>query len=166
MLPEDRKRQGIIKLMSVIQNTTLPVLRKYSRPLVREKRRFADVDRFAHAINLRPMDIRRDMALFSGGNQQKGILMKWLCAGSSILIFDEPTRGIDVGAKGEIYQLIRGLAERGISIILVSSELPEILKISDRVMVMRNGKRTAMLNNDGLTEEEIMQYAAHSDEKE
>ncbi len=165
MLPEDRKRQGIIKLMSVMQNATLPVLRKYARPFIRESQRAADVGRFARAVNLSPPDIRRDIGKFSGGNQQKGILIKWLCAGSSILIFDEPTRGIDVGAKGEIYALMRTLVERGVSIILVSSELPEILRMSDRVMVMRSGELTAMLDNDGLTEEDVMTYAALTGEK-
>ncbi|MCC8179947.1 MAG: sugar ABC transporter ATP-binding protein [Planctomycetes bacterium] len=165
MLPEDRKRQGIIKLMSVIQNASLPVLKKYAKPLIRESRRATDVGRFAKAVNLSPPDVRREIGKFSGGNQQKGILIKWLCAGSSILVFDEPTRGIDVGAKGEIYDLMRTLADRGVSIILVSSELPEILRMSDRVMVMRGGERTAMLDNDNLTEEEIMKYAAFSGRK-
>ncbi len=166
MLPEDRKRQGIVKWMSVIQNASLPVLNKYAKPFIRESRRASDVGRFAKAVNLSPPDVRRAIGKFSGGNQQKGILIKWLCAESSILIFDEPTRGIDVGAKGEIYDLMRTLADRGASIILVSSELPEILRMSDKVMVMRGGERTAILDNNGLTEEDIMKYAAFSGEKE
>jgi len=96
----------------------------------------------------------------SGGNQQKIVIAKWLGAESEILIFDEPTRGIDVGAKSEIYRLIRNLAEQGKSIILISSELPEILALSDRVMVFRDGAISAELeNNELLTEEEVLKYA-------
>ena len=96
-------------------------------------------------MSLRPLDIDRPINLFSGGNQQKAIIARWLMAEADVLIFDEPTRGIDVGAKAEIYRLIEGLAEQGRSIIVVSSELPEILRVSDRVLVMRRGVAEGVL---------------------
>ena len=94
-----------------------------------------------------------------GGNQQKVVLAKWVLADCDILIVDEPTRGIDVGAKAEVYQALRDLATQGKAIIMVSSELPEILGVSDRIVVMCEGKVTAELQNDNLTEEDVIKYA-------
>ena len=118
-----------------------------------------EVDEIAKSVNLRPHDIDRAIRLFSGGNQQKAILCRWLMAGSDILVFDEPTRGIDVGAKGEIYKLIESLAAAGRSIIVVSSELPEVLRLSDNVIVMRAGAMAGYLTRRELSEESIMSLA-------
>jgi ribose transport system ATP-binding protein len=117
------------------------------------------VDEHARSVNLRPHNIDRAIRLFSGGNQQKAILCRWLMAGSDILVFDEPTRGIDVGAKGEIYNLIEKLAEQGRSIMVVSSELPEIFRLCDNVIVMRGGEMVGKLPRQELNEESVMGLA-------
>jgi ribose transport system ATP-binding protein len=110
-------------------------------------------------VHLRPPDIRREIRLFSGGNQQKAIICRWLYAQASILLFDEPTRGVDVGAKQEIYEVMEQLAEAGNAVVVVSSELDEILRVSDRVLVMRAGDPPTLLNREELSEERIMQHA-------
>ena len=124
------------------------------------------VDRLTESVSLRPADIDRPIRLFSGGNQQKAIICRWIMAGSEILIFDEPTRGIDVGAKAEIYRLINDLAAEGHAIIVVSSELPEILRLADRVLVMRRGAVEATLERANLSEEIIMQNAISGNQNE
>jgi ribose transport system ATP-binding protein len=160
LLPEERKKEGIIPLRSIVANVSLPRLGPFTRlGLIRKKVVRESVNRLTESVSLRPRDIDRPIRLFSGGNQQKAILCRWLMARSEILIFDEPTRGIDVGAKGEIYQLIDGLAAEGRSIIVVSSELPEILRLADRVLVMRRGMAEAILPRSDLSEETIMRYA-------
>jgi ribose transport system ATP-binding protein len=110
-------------------------------------------------VNLRPFLLDRPIRLFSGGNQQKAIIARWLAAGSKILLFDEPTRGIDVGAKSEIYNLIEELACEGHSVVVVSSELPEVMRVSDRVLVMREGTVVAELQREELTEQAIVSHA-------
>jgi ribose transport system ATP-binding protein len=160
MLPEDRKKSGIIPLLPVLSNTSLPVIQKYA-PFgwVANGRRRADVTRLAEQVNLRPRNIDRPIRYFSGGNQQKAILSRWLNANSEILIFDEPTRGIDVGAKQEIYHLMEALAQQGKAILMVSSELPEVLRLSDRVLVMSAGRAAAILERAQANEETIMRHA-------
>jgi ribose transport system ATP-binding protein len=160
LLPEDRKKEGIIPLRSVAVNTSIPSFHRLTRfGVINAGRLKHDVDGFARNVNLRPHDIDRAIRLFSGGNQQKAILSRWLMAGSDILVFDEPTRGIDVGAKGEIYKLIEALAAAGRSIIFVSSELPEVLRLADNVIVMRAGAMAGYLARRELSEEAIMSLA-------
>lgn len=160
LLPEDRKKEGIIPLRSVTANAALPSYSKLTRfGLIRSADRRQQVNAHAKSVNLRPPNIDRAIRLFSGGNQQKAILCRWLMAGSEILVFDEPTRGIDVGAKGEIYRLIETLAEQGRSIIVVSSELPEVLRLCDNVVVMRAGEMAGQLKRSELSEENIMGLA-------
>jgi ribose transport system ATP-binding protein len=160
LLPEDRKKEGIIPLRSVAINAALPSYRKLtSVGFIKTTQLAKRVNELAQNVNLRPHDIERAIRLFSGGNQQKAILCRWLMAGSDILVFDEPTRGIDVGAKGEIYKLIESLAAAGRAIIVVSSELPEILRLSDNVIVMRNGAMAGRLARKDLTEEAVMSLA-------
>jgi ribose transport system ATP-binding protein len=160
LLPEERKKDGIVPLRSITSNVSLPVLGRERRfGLIDGKDVRLKVTALTKSVSLRPADISRAIRLFSGGNQQKAILCRWLMAQSQILIFDEPTRGIDVGAKGEIYRLIDELAEQGRSIIVVSSELPEVLRLSDRVLVMRRGAAEGVLERDQLSEESIMQLA-------
>ena len=161
LLPEERKREGIVPLRSAIANaalTSLPVFGR--RGWIDGRRLRARVTTILQSLQLRPFDLDRPIRLFSGGNQQKIIIARWLLAGVEILLLDEPTRGVDVGAKQEIYRVIRALAGDGKAVIVVSSELPEILQISDRVLVMRNGRVTAELDRSELSEETIMQYAA------
>lgn len=160
LLPEERKREGIVPLASVAINMALPSLNKFaSTGVVRHAKVRGKANELMKRVNLRPFQIDRPIRLFSGGNQQKAIIARWLAAGSDILLFDEPTRGIDVGAKAEIYHLIEELAAEGKSIIVVSSELPEVIRLSDRVLIMRNGKVAAALERDQLSEQAIVSHA-------
>ena len=160
LVPEERKRDGIVPQRSVANNVALPSMRRFApRALVRgrELRRVASA--ILSGINLRPFQLDRPIRLFSGGNQQKAIIARWIAAGSQILLFDEPTRGIDIGAKAEIYGLIERLAAEGKAIIVVSSELPEIIRLADRVLVMRQGRIAAELGRDTLSEQAIVAHA-------
>ncbi len=160
LLPEERKKDGIIPLRSVVSNIALPRFSFLTRlGLVKTKELRVTVDQLSKSVSLRPHDIDRQIRLFSGGNQQKAIICRWLMAKSEILIFDEPTRGIDVGAKSEIYRLIDRLAEGGCAIIVVSSELPEIIRLADNVLVMRRGAAEAILPRSEISEQTILNYA-------
>ncbi len=160
LCPEERKREGIIPLRSVTVNLGLPSLGRFaSMGLVNKRKLDHAAERHLKSVGLRPFMPDRPIRLFSGGNQQKGIIARWLAAHSQILLFDEPTRGIDVGAKSEIHHLIERLASEGHSIIVVSSELPEVIRLSDRVLVMREGELAAELSSDGLTEQAIVAHA-------
>jgi ribose transport system ATP-binding protein len=160
LLPEDRKKEGIVPLRSVRSNAAMPSYRTFApRGIVQTQRLKAETLKYAKRVNLRPVDTERRIMLFSGGNQQKAILMRWLMAQARVMIFDEPTRGIDVGAKEEIYQLIEQLAADGHSIIVVSSELSEILRVSDRILVMKAGAAAGVLNRDQANQENIMALA-------
>jgi ribose transport system ATP-binding protein len=160
LLPEERKKDGILPLRSILSNVVLPRLPFLTRfGLLRRRAMSVQVAALARSVSMRPPDIDRAIRLFSGGNQQKAIICRWLMAEAEVLIFDEPTRGIDVGAKAEIYRLIENLAEEGRSIIVVSSELPEILRVSDRVLVMRRGAAEGELSRAEATEEHIMRLA-------
>lgn len=160
LCPEERKREGIIPLRSMTSNLGLPSLGRYTSGGLIVRRRLDTVaEQHLKGVNLRPFLPDRPIRLFSGGNQQKGIIARWLAANSQILLFDEPTRGIDVGAKSEIHALIERLASEGHSIIVVSSELPEVIRLSDRVLVMREGELAAELSSDGLTEQAIVAHA-------
>lgn len=163
LLPEDRKKQGIINLLSVLANASLPILHRLSRAgWIQQRKRRTVVKSVVERVNLRPPNVDRAIQYFSGGNQQKAIIARWLCANADILIFDEPTRGIDVGAKQEVYAMMEQLAESGKAILMVSSELPEVLRLSDRVLVIRDGQLMTTLNRDELSEEVIMRYATAS----
>lgn len=160
LAPEDRKREAIIPIRPVIMNVALPILGKLSIVgIINRKATYALVETLVRRMKLRPPSLEREIRLLSGGNQQKAIISRLLAADVDLLIFDEPTRGIDVGAKEEIYGLIEMLAEAGKSIIVVSSELPEILRLADRVLVMRAGQIGAELRKEELTEEVILYHA-------
>jgi ribose transport system ATP-binding protein len=119
----------------------------------------ADSTDILRRVALRPMQIDREIRKFSGGNQQKAIIARWLMADCDVIILDEPTRGIDVGAKQEVYDLIDALARAGKAIVVVSSELPEIIRLSDRVMVVREGRNAAVLDAAELSEKRILEFA-------
>ncbi|PCK85340.1 ABC transporter [Rhizobium sophoriradicis] len=160
LLPEERKREGIIPGRSVTSNMALPSMARFSKAgIINHRKLKRTAEDLLNRVNLRPFQLDRQIKLFSGGNQQKAIIARWLAAGSRILLFDEPTRGIDVGAKSEIYHLIEGLAADGHCVIVVSSELPEVLRVSDRVLVMRDGAIAAELGRDQLSEETIVSHA-------
>jgi len=160
-LSEDRKRYGLALSMDVETNIVLATFRKFLRAFGR-----VDVGRTRSAaqqrverLAIKTPSIRQKVRNLSGGNQQKVVIAKWLTADTDILIFDEPTRGIDVGAKSEIYHLLNELAHQGKAIIMISSELPEILRMSHRILVMCEGRITGELSGAGATQEQIMTYA-------
>ncbi|WP_025123785.1 MULTISPECIES: sugar ABC transporter ATP-binding protein [unclassified Serratia (in: enterobacteria)] len=160
LVPEDRKKEGIIKERAVKMNMALPSMSNFTRYGWLRK---AKLNQLALEVmtdlNLRPLNIEKPIGTLSGGNQQKVIIGRWVAADNKVFLFDEPTRGIDIGAKAEIYNLIEKLAKMGKAIVVVSSEMPEIIRISDRVLVMREGKITRELKGDDITEENIARYA-------
>ncbi|MDN3354277.1 sugar ABC transporter ATP-binding protein [Actinomadura sp. DC4] len=141
LAPEERKSQGLLLLDTVAGNVSVASLRRYSRLGWLDRRReMADARREVRALDIRPDDPRRPIRTLSGGNQQKTLLARWLLKGCRLLLLDEPTRGVDVGARAELYALIRKLADSGVGIVLVSSEIPEVLGLADRVLVIREGR--------------------------
>jgi ribose transport system ATP-binding protein len=160
LLPEDRKTEGLLLRQTVGFNVTIAQLKTLLKggflQLALERRK---VDEYIERLNIRTPSAATPVRGLSGGNQQKSVFAKWLNADCRILLVDEPTRGVDVGAKREIYQLLADLAARGAAIVMVSSELPEILGMSDRIVVMREGRVMAELNRADATEERIMHFA-------
>ena len=160
LVPEERKRDGIVPLRSVLANAALPTLGDHaSAGLVRWRALRRRIGGIVRDVALRPPDIERPIALFSGGNQQKAIIARWLHADTQVILFDEPTRGIDVGARQEVYRLIETMAGEGRAIVVVSSDLPEVLRLSDRVLVMREGRAAAVLDRGDLSEQAILAHA-------
>ncbi|MBD3288285.1 ATP-binding cassette domain-containing protein [candidate division KSB1 bacterium] len=161
LITEDRKGNGLVLGMSVEQNMTLAALREIVRYGMLSKSREKSVTgRFTHRLSINVSDMKNPIETLSGGNQQKVLLAKWLLTNPRILLLDEPTRGIDVGAKHEIYELLSELSKQGITIIIVSSELTELLSICDRIMVMREGTVSAILEHEEASQEKIMDAAA------
>ncbi|MBP7893076.1 MAG: sugar ABC transporter ATP-binding protein [Firmicutes bacterium] len=162
---EDRKEQGLVLGMTVRENTTLANLQAVSKGAFVDRARESEAALgFVRKLAIKTPGIEQRARNLSGGNQQKVVLAKWLFANSKVVIFDEPTRGIDVGAKQEIYQLMRRLAADGIGIIMISSELPEVIGMSDRVLVMHEGSIAAEIPADQADGEMIMRYATGGSE--
>jgi ribose transport system ATP-binding protein len=160
LLPEDRRWQGFIPTMSVMQNMSLASIRSLAKmgvPSLGKERELADM--YMKYLNIKAASVHSPILSLSGGNQQKVILSKWLATKSKVLIVDEPTQGIDVGSKSEIHKILHGLAGAGTAIILISSELPEILSLADRVLVMRQGTKSGELDIGEATQEKIMYLA-------
>lgn len=165
-LSEDRKQYGLCLGMSVEDNTVLASLSSFSRAGFIQQRETARVTKdYISQLKTKTPSINQDVRNLSGGNQQKVIIAKWLLKDCDVLIFDEPTRGIDIGAKSEIYKLLDDLAKSGKAIIMISSELPEILRMSDRVAVMCEGRITKILNSSDCNQETIMKYATNHNQK-
>ena len=160
-LPEDRKFEGLLLTKSIKENITLPSLkRKFRKGCILDGRKErATAEEFRKKLRIKTPNITRLSKFLSGGNQQKVVFAKWLCSEASIYIFDEPTRGIDIGAKSEIYQIINDLVAQEAAVIVISSELPEILGICDRILVMRDGRITANIARCDATQEKIMSYS-------
>jgi len=157
LVPEDRQLQGLIPLMNIKENITLPVLERISKlKVINRKKESEIVNQYINKLKINPGDPLSFVKGLSGGNQQKVVLAKWLASNPKVLILDEPTRGIDVGAKAEIHLLISRLAFQGIGIIIISSELPEIMKMSDRILVMAEGRITGEFRREEATEEKII----------
>ncbi|MFU2114354.1 D-xylose ABC transporter ATP-binding protein [[Pasteurella] aerogenes] len=161
MVPEDRKKHGIVPIMGVGKNITLAALPQFcfGKKVINEPLEETIINQSIAKLTVKTSSSELAIGRLSGGNQQKAILAKCLLLNPKILILDEPTRGIDVGAKYEIYKLINQLAQQGMAVIVISSELPEVLGISDRVLVMHQGKIKADLINNNLTQEQVMEAA-------
>jgi len=162
LLTEERRATGIFPVLSVLENTVVASLRKFEKPylLIDEGKRRAETERSIARLAVKTPSVRTLIRNLSGGNQQKVLLARWLMTEPDILLLDEPTRGIDVGAKYEIYTIIAELAKQGKSIIMISSEMPELLGMSDRILVMCEGRATGIVDGKRATEEEIMRLAA------
>ncbi len=157
LAPEERKSQGLLLDLPVVHNVTLASLGRYAKLGFTERaRELDDAGASLRRLDLRPADPRRIVRTLSGGNQQKAVLARWLVRGCRVLLLDEPTRGVDVGARAELYRLIDELAATGVAIVLVSSEIPEVLGLSDRVLVLREGRVLADRPSGGLTEAEVL----------
>lgn len=160
LLTEDRKRYGLVLPMTVRENTTLANLMEVAiRGFINFPKERAVARKYVEELAIKTPSIEQIVRNLSGGTQQKVVLAKWLFTKSKVLIFDEPTRGIDVGAKVEIYELMNQLAERGVGIIMISSELPEVLGMSDRILVIHEGKIAGELKREEATQEKIMHLA-------
>ena len=160
LLTEDRKKQGLVLQLSVRENLVLPVLGSLSRfGIVSRRREQEKASRYARDLRIKTPSLEQIVLNLSGGNQQKVVLGKWLACQVDILILDEPTRGIDVGAKQEVYLLMNRLIAEGVGIVLISSELPEIVGLSDRVMVMRGGRVVGEFTAPGITQEAVLACA-------
>jgi ribose transport system ATP-binding protein len=160
LVPEDRRNAGLITDIRIRENVTLPSLERYSQVgLISFTRERNGATEICKKLNVKAPSVEERVINLSGGNQQKVVLAKWLALEPRLLIFDEPTRGVDVGAKAEIYALMRLLAENGVAILMISSDMEEVLHISDRVAVMHEGVLTGILERNECTEENIMRLA-------
>ena len=160
LVPEDRRGEGLVTAMTVRENTTLPSLEKYSTfNLISKERERKVTDEQIKSLKIKTPSGEALVMNLSGGNQQKVVLGKWLSMNPQVMILDEPTRGIDVGAKAEIYRLMRELADRGGVILMISSDMEEVLNVSDRVAVMHEGKITGILDRADCNEENVMNLA-------
>ncbi len=160
LVPEDRKGQGLVLIQSILENISLPNLNQFAGFFRLDKDAELDASmKQAKSLAIKAPNLQVPCTSLSGGNQQKVVISKWLMSKPKVLIMDDPTRGVDVGAKYEIYKLMNELAERGVSIIMISSELEEVLGMSDRIMVMHEGHSNGMLNVAEATQEKIMALA-------
>lgn len=161
LVPEDRGNHGLVLVLSVLKNTVLPNLQRMSARTgwLNQGQMAQEAQDYVERLNIRTPSLQQKVMYLSGGNQQKVVLAKWLMSHPKVLILDEPTRGIDVGAKSEIYALMSQLARAGMGIIMISSEMPEILAMSDRILVMCEGRMTGILDRDEATQERIMALA-------
>ncbi|SPF81628.1 Ribose import ATP-binding protein RbsA [Pseudoprimorskyibacter insulae] len=160
-VPEDRGQQGAIRPMPIFQNVTLPSLARTSRNgFIRLAEEFALAREFTQRLDLRAASLDTPVGNLSGGNQQKVVIAKWLATQPKVIILDEPTKGIDIGSKAAVHDFMAELAAQGLAVIMVSSEIPEVLGMSDRVIVMREGRIAAELEGDDLTPETLVRHAA------
>jgi ribose transport system ATP-binding protein len=162
LVPEDRQSEGLILCRSIRENTTLPGLKKFKGFFINLAHELKIVAGLVASLNIKTPSAEQRVQNLSGGNQQKTVLAKWLFTDAQVLIFDEPTRGIDVGAKQEIYRLMGDLVKGGKSIIMISSDMPELLAMSDRIMVLRNSELAGFLEKQEITEERILSLAIGS----
>ena len=157
-VPESRQTQGLVLPKTIRENILLPQLDKYANKfgILNNKEMEDATNKWIDMLDVRPNNPDLTAMSLSGGNQQKVVLAKWISTQAKVLIVDEPTNGVDIGAKDEIHKILRNLASQGMAVIVISSELPEILTVSDRIMVMRRGRVSGFLDNKDLTQEMIM----------
>ena len=167
MAPEDRKKDGLCTKLSIRQNIALPNLDIVCGKggVINSKREEELCNKAVADLTIKTPNLEVDAATLSGGNQQKVVVGKWLARNSRVVIFDEPTRGIDVGAKVEIYQLMNKLKQQGIAVMFVSSEMPEVMGIADRIIIMCDGRITGELMASEATQNEIMKFATSFENK-
>jgi len=159
LLTEDRQKTGLILDHNIEWNVSLVHLTNTAGMFINEREESKDVSHYVQAINIRTPSLKQEVRNLSGGNQQKVVLAKWLYANSNVIIFDEPTRGIDIGAKEEIYKLMVQLAKQGKYILMISSDMPELIAMCDRVVVMRQGRIVGEIGRDQLSEENLLTYS-------
>ena len=160
LVPEERRESGLVLGRSVEENIAFPILKRLSRWLLVGRSQLSSIAMgLIHGLSIKTPSPRQPVGTLSGGNQQKVVIGKWLAASTRILLLDEPTRGIDVNAKFELYQLIRGLTAQGVSVVMASSELPELLALSDRILVMAEGRKVIELDAATTDQVEIMSHA-------
>jgi rhamnose transport system ATP-binding protein len=160
-VPEDRGLQGTIRPMPIFQNVTLPSLPRTSRHgFLRMAEEFRLAREYTSRLDLRAAALDQELGQLSGGNQQKVVIAKWLATRPRVIILDEPTKGIDIGSKAAVHEFMAELAAQGLAVIMVSSEIPQILGMSDRVVVMREGRIVGEFDRDGLTPEKLVRAAA------
>ena len=159
-IPEDRKQEGLALILPIKENVVIASLKKlFPKGLINPAKQSKAVNDYVKALRIATPSILRLTRFLSGGNQQKVVLAKWLCTKAKIFIFDEPTRGVDVGAKAEIYQLMNEMVKQGAAILMISSELPEVINMSDRIYVMYEGRITKELERNEADQETILKYA-------
>lgn len=159
-VPEERRSYGIFPILSVMENTVVSIYNSLFNGLLIQKSRANDItDGFVKKMNIRTPSVNTPIKSLSGGNQQKVILSRWMAKGVNLMILDEPTRGIDVNAKGEIYALIRQLTQAGMTVIIISSEHDELLLLTDRIMVMHEGKVKGIMNTSEMSQQDILEMA-------
>jgi ribose transport system ATP-binding protein len=160
LAPEDRKRSGLFLDFSIVKNITLPDLYRFATALLLDRRREHDAaETQSVRLAIKAPNVDTLAGALSGGNQQKIVLGKWLSMRPKVMIFDEPTRGIDVGAKNEIYTIMRELADAGVAILMISSDLEEVIGVSDRVIVMHEGSLSGRLDREAFSEHKVMLLA-------
>ncbi len=162
LVPESRKEQGLVLMMGGRENTSLPHLRLFSEISVMNRtKEMAVFEKYRSALAIKTTGPDQAVSQLSGGNQQKVVLAKWLCADPKLIILDEPTRGIDVGSKSAIHELIAELAEQGLAVIVISSEMPEVLGVSHRILTMAEGRVVGEFRGEGMTEENLIDAVSH-----
>ena len=160
LLPEDRQKEGLIMSWGLGRNVTLPTISKYAKKGFNDEKTERELaKKLLEDVDTKAVDIFQPASSLSGGNQQKVVVAKALSQEMKVVIMDEPTKGVDVGAKAEIYGIMGELALKGYAIILISSEMPEILGMSDRIIVMCNGRKTGELSREEATQERILELA-------
>ena len=160
LIPEDRKRTGLVLDMPIVENISLADLKRYSRAMLivgGREQKVAEEQR--QSLKIKTPSIETETITLSGGNQQKVVLGKWLSMRPKVIILDEPTRGIDVGAKAEIYEIMRALADSGVAILMISSDMEEVIGVSDRIAVMHEGRVSGFLEREDFSEHNVLMLA-------